>query len=71
MSLVTSSAGESALMICDVATNPAQVTEPDWVDAFDMHSNVARQSRIKMIDYSEAEHAVLKACHFHCYGIGA
>ena len=50
MSLAISSAGESALLIGDVATNPAQVTEPDWVDAFDMHSNVARQSRIQMID---------------------
>ena len=50
MSLAILSAGESALLVGNVATNPAQVTEPDWVDAFDMHSNVARQSRIQMID---------------------
>ena len=68
MSLAISSSSERALLNGDVTTNPAQVTEPDWVFAFDMDAAVARKSKIDMIDRAEAEDAVLIAWHFHGYG---
>lgn len=67
-SLVISSGGENALLIGDVTTNPAQVTEPDWVFAFDMDSALAAETRKTLVDRAEAEDAVLITCHFHNYG---
>ena len=67
-SLVITSGGEHALLVGDVTVNPAQISEPDWVLSFDMDPTVAIESRKRMIDRSEADDAVLIACHFHTYG---
>ncbi len=68
MSLAIVSGGERALIIGDVATNPAQVTENDWVFAFDMDGAQAVQTRKAIVDRAEAENAYLIACHYHSYG---
>ncbi|PKB71447.1 MAG: hypothetical protein BZY87_05205, partial [SAR202 cluster bacterium Io17-Chloro-G6] len=68
MSLAIVSGGERALIIGDVTTNPAQVSEPDWEFAFDMDPKLAVQSRKQMIDRAEADNAYLIACHYHSFG---
>ena len=70
MSLNIVSAGERALIIGDVVTNPAQVTETDWVFAFDMEPDQAVLTRKQMIDRAEADDALLIACHFPHPGHG-
>ncbi len=68
MSLAIVSGGERALIIGDVATNPAQVTETDWVFAFDMDPSLAVETRKQLVDRAEAENAYLIACHYHSFG---
>ncbi|HEY7494794.1 MAG TPA: MBL fold metallo-hydrolase [Candidatus Tectomicrobia bacterium] len=70
MSLVIVSGGQRALIIGDVTTNPAQVTEPDWIFAFDMDPTRAVQTRRHMLERAEAEDALLIACHFPHPGHG-
>ncbi len=70
MGLAIVSGGQRALIIGDVTTNPAQVTEPDWVFAFDMDPVRAVQTRKQMIERAEAEDALLIACHFPHPGHG-
>jgi glyoxylase-like metal-dependent hydrolase (beta-lactamase superfamily II) len=70
MSLSIASGNERALIIGDVVTNPAQVTETDWVFAFDMEPDIAVQTRKQMIDRAEADAALLIACHFPAPGHG-
>ena len=60
--------GKRALLVGDVTTNPAQVSEPDWILAFDMGPQVAVQSRNQIIDRAEAEAAYLITCHYHSFG---
>jgi glyoxylase-like metal-dependent hydrolase (beta-lactamase superfamily II) len=70
MSLSITSGSERALIIGDVVTNPAQVTETDWVFAFDMEPEIAVQTRKQMLDRAEADAALLIACHFPSPGHG-
>jgi glyoxylase-like metal-dependent hydrolase (beta-lactamase superfamily II) len=70
MGLAIVSGGQRALIIGDVTTNPAQVTEPDWVFAFDMDPAQAVQTRKHMIERAETEDALLIACHFPHPGHG-
>ncbi len=70
MGLEIVSGGQRALIIGDYATNPAQVTEPEWVFAFDMDPTQAAQTRKQIIDRAEAENALLIACHFPQPGHG-
>jgi glyoxylase-like metal-dependent hydrolase (beta-lactamase superfamily II) len=70
MSLTIVSGGQRALIIGDVTTNPAQVTEPDWVFFGDMDPALAVQTRKQMIARAEAEEALLIACHFPHPGHG-
>ena len=61
MGLAIVSGGQRALLIGDVTTNPAQVTEPDWAFAFDMDPARAVQTRKQMIERAETENALLIA----------
>ena len=70
MGLAIVSGDQRALIIGDVTTNPAQITEPDWVFAFDMDPARAVQTRKQMIERAEAEDALLIACHFPHPGHG-
>ena len=70
MGLAIVSGGQRALIIGDVTVNPAQVTEPDWVFAFDMDPVQAVQTRKHMIERAETEDALLIACHFPHPGHG-
>ncbi len=70
MSLSIASAGERAMIIGDVVTNPAQVTETEWVFAFDMEPDQAVLTRKQVIDRAEADDALVIACHFPHPGHG-
>ena len=68
MSLAITSGGQHALIVGDVATDPAQVSEPDWEFAFDMDPKLAVESRKQMIDRAEAEDGFFIGCHFPNFG---
>jgi len=68
MSLVISSAGERALIMGDVFHNPTQVTETDWVVAFDEDPALAVQTRRNMVDRAELENAPMAICHSNGFG---
>ena len=68
MSLAIVSGSQRALIIGDVTTNPAQVTETGWRFSFDMDPALAVQTRRQLIDRAEAEGAFLVACHYHGFG---
>jgi glyoxylase-like metal-dependent hydrolase (beta-lactamase superfamily II) len=64
MSIVIASAGEKALITGDVLSNPAQVSEPDWVPIFDADGAEAAATRRALLDRIEAEGMTVAAGHF-------
>jgi glyoxylase-like metal-dependent hydrolase (beta-lactamase superfamily II) len=70
MSLLVSSAGEKAILLGDAMGNPAQVTEPDIVFAFDGDPQTALATRKALLDRVEAEGMRLVQCHFPTPGWG-
>jgi glyoxylase-like metal-dependent hydrolase (beta-lactamase superfamily II) len=64
------SQGQRALILGDLAVNPAQLTEPDWVFHFDMDQALAAQTRKQVLDRAEAEQATLVVCHYPAPGFG-
>ena len=68
MSLAIVSEDERALITGDVFHNPSQVTETDWVFRFDSDPALAVQTRTRMVDRAEAEHAILAICHHSGFG---
>ena len=70
MSLAIVSQGQHALITGDIAVNPTQLTETEWVFSFDMDPALAVQTRRQMIDRAEAENATLVVCHYPSPGFG-
>ncbi len=69
-SFLISSAGESALILGDVAHNPAQVTETSWSPAFDLNPALSAVTREKTMDRIEKDKLLLAAGHFPFPGFG-
>lgn len=70
MSLAIVSSGQRALIMGDMAVNPAQFTNPDWGFMFDMDQSTAAQTRRRFLDRAEAENATLIQCHMPAPGFG-
>jgi glyoxylase-like metal-dependent hydrolase (beta-lactamase superfamily II) len=70
MAVLIASAGEKALISGDMLVHPAQVSEPDWVFAFDADAEQAIATRKQMLDRLEADGIKLIGCHFPVPGIG-
>jgi glyoxylase-like metal-dependent hydrolase (beta-lactamase superfamily II) len=70
MSLVIVSGGQRAMILGDMAVNPAQLTNPDWGFAFDMDQALAAQTRRRFLDRAEAENTTLIQCHMPAPGFG-
>ena len=64
------SGGERALLLGDLAVNPALITNPEWVFSFDMDEAVAVESRKRILDRAEGEDATLVVCHYPSPGYG-
>lgn len=64
------SAGESGVLIGDVAHNAAQLIEPDWMPIFDMNPALASESRAKLAQKIEDEGLITVAGHFTHPGFG-
>ena len=50
--------------------HPLQVSEPDWQFAFDMHSDVAVQTRHRLLDLLDSSGMTFAASHFPEPGFG-
>jgi glyoxylase-like metal-dependent hydrolase (beta-lactamase superfamily II) len=70
MSILITSQGERALILGDVAHNPAQVHETDWVSRADMDVEVTKTTRRTLMERLEHEGMVVAAGHFPAPGFG-
>ena len=70
MSILITSQGERALVLGDVAHNPVQLEEPDWVSRADMDPELTRQTRKALIERLEREQMLVAAGHFPPPGFG-
>ncbi|MGH8056544.1 MAG: MBL fold metallo-hydrolase [Candidatus Entotheonellia bacterium] len=70
MSILITSQGERALILGDVAHNPAQVHETDWVSRADMDPEETRTTRRSLMERLEREGLVVAAGHFPAPGFG-
>jgi glyoxylase-like metal-dependent hydrolase (beta-lactamase superfamily II) len=70
MSILITSQGERALILGDVAHNPAQVHETDWVSRADMDPEVTKTTRRALMERLEREGMVVAAGHFPAPGFG-
>lgn len=71
MSVLVSSAGESAVIQGDVLVHSAQVTNEGWNCKFDGDHPVATATRKKLLDLIEAKGAKVVSCHFPKPGFGS
>jgi len=71
MSLLITSRGERALVLGDVAHNPVQVHETDWVSRADMDPELTRQTRRALMERLEREEIIVAAGHFQAPGFRA
>ncbi len=69
-SFLIQSAGERALVLGDVAHNPAQVTEPRWQPVFDLDPAQAADTRASLMQRIEEQGWRLVAGHFAHPGFG-
>jgi len=69
-SFLVQSAGESALILGDVAHNPAQITEPGWQPIFDMDPAQASATRAALAQRIQEQGWRLVAGHFAHPGFG-
>jgi glyoxylase-like metal-dependent hydrolase (beta-lactamase superfamily II) len=69
-SLLVSSAGERALIVGDAISTPVQVTHPEWPYAFDMHAEVAADTRRDLLERLEAEGMPFASSHCPMPGFG-
>src|ERR671931_2208486 len=70
MSILITSQGERALILGDVAHNPAQVHETDWVSRADMDPEQTKTTRRALMERLEREGIVVAAGHFPAPGFG-
>jgi glyoxylase-like metal-dependent hydrolase (beta-lactamase superfamily II) len=69
-SLLISSAGERALIVGDAISVPTHVTHPEWPYVFDMHMEVAADTRRDLLERLEAEGMPFASSHFPAPGFG-
>jgi glyoxylase-like metal-dependent hydrolase (beta-lactamase superfamily II) len=70
MSILITSGGEQALVLGDVAHNPVQIQEPDWVSRADIDPDLTRRTRRALIERLEREQMLVAAGHFQAPGFG-
>jgi glyoxylase-like metal-dependent hydrolase (beta-lactamase superfamily II) len=70
VSILITSQGERALILGDVAHNPAQVHETDWVSRADMDPELTRSTRRALMERLERDQTIVAAGHFPAPGFG-
>ena len=70
ISLVVTSAGESAFILGDVAHSPAQAQYTDWSPGFDTDPDLARETRHSVLDLLESDGTLVASGHFPDPGFG-
>ncbi len=70
VSLLISSAGESAFVLGDVAHSPAQAQYTDWSPGFDTDPDLARDTRHSVLDHLEEGSTLVASGHFPHPGFG-
>ena len=70
MSLMVTSLGQSALIQGDAFVHPSQITNEDWNSLFDTDSDMATDTRRKLLNIVEADNIPMISCHFETPGVG-
>lgn len=70
MSLAIVSGGQHAIIMGDVAGNPAQITELEWCHIFEMDPAQTAQTRRQLFDRLEEQDSILVTCHYPPPGYG-
>jgi glyoxylase-like metal-dependent hydrolase (beta-lactamase superfamily II) len=70
MSIMITSQGQRALILGDVAHNPAQVHETEWASRADIDAEQARITRRSLMERLEREGILVAAGHFPAPGFG-
>jgi glyoxylase-like metal-dependent hydrolase (beta-lactamase superfamily II) len=63
VSVLVQSGSEAALLIGDVAHNPAQLTETDWTPAIDVDQSLSRRSRKALVEQAQRLNALVAGGH--------
>jgi glyoxylase-like metal-dependent hydrolase (beta-lactamase superfamily II) len=69
-SIIIDSAGERGLIIGDVVISTIDVEEPEWPNTFDWDHDIARQTRLSVLERAEREQALVGASHLAAPGLG-
>lgn len=70
MSVVITSGTQRGIILGDVVNHPAQVTEVDWISAFDGDPETAQKTRERMMERLEKEKMFIAVGHFPTPGFG-
>lgn len=70
MSILVASQGHRALIQGDAFVHPSQITNVQWNSLFDADSEVATETRRKLLEYVEADNIPVISCHFATPGFG-
>jgi len=71
VSILVQSGSEAALLIGDVAHNPAQLTETDWTPAIDVDPSLSARSRKAIVEQARRLDALVAGGHFNSPGMPA
>jgi glyoxylase-like metal-dependent hydrolase (beta-lactamase superfamily II) len=63
VSVLVQSGSEAALLIGDVAHNPAQLTETDWTPAIDVDQSLSKRSRKALVEQAQQLNALVAGGH--------
>jgi glyoxylase-like metal-dependent hydrolase (beta-lactamase superfamily II) len=63
VSVLVQSGSEAALLIGDVAHNPAQLTETDWTPAIDVDQSLSKRSRKALVEQAQRLNALVAGGH--------
>jgi glyoxylase-like metal-dependent hydrolase (beta-lactamase superfamily II) len=63
VSVLVQSGTEAALLIGDVAHNPAQLTETDWTPAIDVDQSLSKRSRKALVEQAQRLNALVAGGH--------
>lgn len=69
-SIIVTSAGEQGCILGDVVVSPIDAEELTWANSFDWDNDVARATRLRMVERLISDGAMVGASHLPAPGIG-
>lgn len=64
------SKGQKLLFISDVWIHPLHIKHTDWQTVYDLDHDLAKKSRLRMLELAHQENMLVQSCHFEFPGLG-